>query len=612
MAQADDLGLVVNDIVSLTKSGTGAPGTVDTYIFTLRDGKTFSFQVTNGANGSTGGVEKHEFTTVSDFTDWYLTIDLSMLISVAFFDADYNSMLCYIDNSGANTKLYKTLPNGVMQELSALSTGEKIVAFLKVDETLEFVPVTREIAGIGLGSNITENALFDKMNIKGVYATLSALQTANPSHNYCYLVKENNHWYYWNGNTWTDGGTFLNIFTFEGILATNTDLDSIAWTSTYMLLANYTYSNLPKSITLTYNWAILETLNTVGGNVIQSFTDTGDGAKYYRIRAGSNSNWTKWFFVGSKQNIRTVGSANVDINIDNIRDYGIYLMLNTAQGTLPETITTYGTLFVIYASGTSAQQIYSGNTGKLFIRYYNSGVWSEWTELYSNLFPADYKYPYIYNKGVRCNKANDTVTAYYAGVNCGEGVKVDVNSVRYCWAKAKSGQTSGVLALVMNPNGCDKISQIVNLSLHLILTATHLKVDILGERYGQYYYQNLINQDLINPQTLDGTTNHTVTLSVYSAQRVYVYIDGTDTYTGVFTPDANISSLYDVIGPYALFEHYCSGDMDNYAMPIFKQWLVRQGNDYYVYDNFDRENGQLQNTPQGLPYHLFSTSHNQG
>lgn len=207
----DDLGLVVNDIVSLTKSGTGAPGTVDTYTFTLRNGKTFSFQVTNGANGSTGGVEKHEFTTVSDFTDWYLTIDLSMLISVAFFDADYNSMLCYIDNAGSGTKLYKTLPNGNMQELVALSSGEKIVAFLKTDESQVFVPATREIAGIGLESDIPTNAIFDKTNIKGRYATLTALQITDPNHGYCYLIEENNHWYYWNSDSsaWADGGVYL-------------------------------------------------------------------------------------------------------------------------------------------------------------------------------------------------------------------------------------------------------------------------------------------------------------------------------------------------------------------------------------------------------------------
>lgn len=43
-----DLGLVNNEIVSVNRTGTGAPGTTDTYTITLRGGQTFQFQVTNG------------------------------------------------------------------------------------------------------------------------------------------------------------------------------------------------------------------------------------------------------------------------------------------------------------------------------------------------------------------------------------------------------------------------------------------------------------------------------------------------------------------------------------------------------------------------------------
>lgn len=512
-------------------------------------------------------------------------------------DKLYFSAVVDINDSGEITfSSYQISVDSVSGEMAVINTTSEVYSTDEVDDKISSLETL--ISNIPNGSPA------------GVYASLADLQTAFPTgDNHIYLVSANGHWYYWSGSAWTDGGQYLSSTVFTGLLATNTDLDTVTATSTYMLLATYTYSNLPKPITLTYNWALLETINTVGNNIIQMFTDTGDGSRFYRIKG---SGWSSWYYIGSNQQTRNLGVGGVNTNIDNIRNYGIYLLLSTAQGTLPETITTYGMLFVIYASGTSTQQIYSGNSGKLFIRYYNSGVWSEWTELYSNLFPAGYNYPYIYDKGVRCNKANNTVTAYYAGVDCGEGVLVDVNSVGYRWSKAKAGQTSGALALIMNPNGCDKFSQITDLSLHLVLTASHLKVDILGNRYGNYYYQNLINDDLINPQSLDGTTGHTVTLVVSSANRIYVYIDGVDTYTGVFTPDANISSLYDVIGRYAQFEHYCNGDMDNYAMPIFKQWIVRQGSTYYVYDNFDRENGQLQNTPQGLPYHLFSTIHNQG
>ena len=42
---------------------------------------------------------------------------------------------------------------------------------------------------------------------RGVYSTLSDLQNDNPDHQYIYLVGTD--WYYWNGTTWTNGGTYL-------------------------------------------------------------------------------------------------------------------------------------------------------------------------------------------------------------------------------------------------------------------------------------------------------------------------------------------------------------------------------------------------------------------
>lgn len=42
----------------------------------------------------------------------------------------------------------------------------------------------------------------------GVYTTLSALQSANPDHSKIYLVSGTGHWYYYNNNTWTDGGVY--------------------------------------------------------------------------------------------------------------------------------------------------------------------------------------------------------------------------------------------------------------------------------------------------------------------------------------------------------------------------------------------------------------------
>lgn len=222
-----------------------------------------------------------------------------------------------------------------------------------------------------------------------------------------------------------------------------------------------------------------------------------------------------------------------------------------------------------------------------------------------------FKYPYIRNQKVLCNKASNTVTAYYAGVDC--GTTITTIESRFIW---ESGTTSGTVALIMNPNGLDKITDITNLSLHLVLTNDHVKVDVLGGIYGEYYYQTIINKTFDTPMELDGITEHKVIFDVdVSNEKVTVIIDDTSAMSavGYFTPDSNISSLADVIGQYATFEHYTPTDRDLVAMPMFTKFYCRDINsNVKVYDFFDRQDGQLQNTPQGLPYHLISTSHNIG
>ena len=43
---------------------------------------------------------------------------------------------------------------------------------------------------------------------KGVYASVSALTTADPDHDYIYVVTETGKWYYYDGDSWEIGGTY--------------------------------------------------------------------------------------------------------------------------------------------------------------------------------------------------------------------------------------------------------------------------------------------------------------------------------------------------------------------------------------------------------------------
>lgn len=55
--------------------------------------------------------------------------------------------------------------------------------------------LTSEISGLASGSPA------------GVYATVTALTTADPDHDKIYVVSEDGHWYYYNDG-WQDGGTY--------------------------------------------------------------------------------------------------------------------------------------------------------------------------------------------------------------------------------------------------------------------------------------------------------------------------------------------------------------------------------------------------------------------
>lgn len=213
-----------------------------------------------------------------------------------------------------------------------------------------------------------------------------------------------------------------------------------------------------------------------------------------------------------------------------------------------------------------------------------------------------YNFPYIKNGRVCCNKASETRTAYYAGVDCGK--TVDYIGAKWIW---EEGTESGALALIINPNGLQKVTDITDLSLHLVITASKIKLDILGDKFGQTYYKTLINED-ITAMSLDGETVHTVTMTVNKTNNsCTVNLDGSD-YTGSFSPDANVPGITTAIGPYATFEHYCEGDRDSKAMPMFTQFVAKSGNNYLVYDNFERQDGQLSTTPQGHVYNLISTA----
>ena len=131
MANAKDLGLVNNEIVSVQKtSGNGAPGTTDTWTITLRGGQTFSFTITNGSDvdGSPSGV----YATAAALTAAHPTGDNHIYVVTA--DGNW-----YYWNGSAWT-----------------AGGEYLT-------TIDGVPSSRKIANINLQDDISSQDLTDNL-----------------------------------------------------------------------------------------------------------------------------------------------------------------------------------------------------------------------------------------------------------------------------------------------------------------------------------------------------------------------------------------------------------------------------------------------------------------
>lgn len=323
------------------------------------------------------------------------------------------------------------------------------------------------------------------------------------------------------------------------------------------------------------------------------FVERSDMAGHFiKIKGGSNICASGAFFYG----------ATFDANRKLIKEY-----LNVADGSHITIEQNAAWLYVATSTQILDQLVvsYGDNDGNPVGNYWDRIFYVDGKYIDGVTSHIIYKLPYIQNCRVKCNGGNDTVTAYYAGVDCKK--TVNIIQCRWIWER---GTNTGTLALIINPNGTRYIKDITASSLHLQVRNNQIKLDVLGVKYGNYYYQNIINKTLDTAMPLDNKTEHIVSL-VANGNECIVTLDGTE-YKGTFIPDDKITSLNEILGQYATFEHFCYGERSHYAMPQITQFIVRANDEYIIDDDFQRQDGQLQNTPQGIPYHLISTLSNRG
>jgi hypothetical protein len=125
---------------------------------------------------------------------------------------------------------------------------------------------------------------------KGVYATLTVLQTAFPTGTTgIYIVSADGKWYYWSGSAWTAGGTYQST----GISSNSIDLVKLNGELQNILLGDYE--------TKSSNGKVSQLANYLKGTVV-NYTADGTTTKIYSYRKnildpsrliGSNGNITK-------------------------------------------------------------------------------------------------------------------------------------------------------------------------------------------------------------------------------------------------------------------------------------------------------------------------------
>lgn len=217
---------------------------------------------------------------------------------------------------------------------------------------------------------------------------------------------------------------------------------------------------------------------------------------------------------------------------------------------------------------------------------------------------SEYDLPYIFEQKLCCNRVNASTTAYYTGVDLGEKVnEIDTKFIFEDASKVTGGV--GTVAIILNKNGVTSISDVTDLSIHCVITSTKLKVDVFGDKFGVREYQNLINENI--SLVADGVTEHTVIMQASIVSNIIrVAINGT-VYSGTFVPTSDISSVNDIIGNYATIEHFCNGDRNNIAMPMFTYFAVKNlSSNVVLRDYFNRQNGQLTSAPNGIAYSLIN------
>ena len=165
---------------------------------------------------------------------------------------------------------------------------------------------------------------------KGVYATLSDLQTAYPTGaEGIYVISANGHWYYWNGIAWTDGGVYLSQLADDELNAESVNpVQNRVLTPEINDLNNAVFEKVKNIFPINPHW-INGTINNSTGAVVPLATGTEQAVMESVIDVKPNTQYTmSWeqhstyvycYIVGYDENDDYLGdiiTGNVNIGVD--------------------------------------------------------------------------------------------------------------------------------------------------------------------------------------------------------------------------------------------------------------------------------------------------------
>lgn len=380
------------------------------------------------------------------------------------------------------------------------------------DDTQELYQVLQDnLSFIGSGSP------------KGVYASLSALQTAKPTGDqFIYVTTDNGNWYYWNGSAWTSGGVYQATFLSPNTVTNRYLAPNVIDYFKHSPYIPITFKNKPKNLynkkTVTNGYYVKYSDGTLATNASYTASDFiyVKGGSTYTLSKRDQSAW----YDSDKKYISGI-SAGADIT------YTVTAPTNASYIKISSPTTGIDTLMFEEGSTASVYEPFFTDLLLDASQYLKAG------SINDTLIGSDFKekmnrviepYEIIAKKlnnptqSVQIKLLGDSITQGVGGTGYAEtgdtipGTTVKMNPDGYCWAnsfaKLLTSKYGGSKTFLFNDKYID------------------LKTTAFITNSGNYQFNNLIPNSTLLNFSFKSDELKIITTTYANGGKVDLYIDG--------------------------------------------------------------------------------------